>query len=89
MSNILNFPLCPLQTIKIFWQLVEKWGQEERARLLQFVTGTSMVPPEGFKVSIGMCFFADEYRSSADSASPVVGAIWKQWTSQVPYPADH
>lgn len=36
--------------IRWFWQLVESWDQEMRARLLQFVTGTSKVPyPEGFK----------------------------------------
>ncbi|GAQ83753.1 Putative ubiquitin protein ligase [Klebsormidium nitens] len=32
-----------------FWQLVESWDEAMRARLLQFVTGTSKVPyPEGF-----------------------------------------
>jgi hypothetical protein len=36
--------------IRWFWLLVESWDQEMRARLLQFVTGTSKVPfPEGFK----------------------------------------
>lgn len=37
-------------SVQWFWQLVEQWDQEMRARLLQFVTGTSKVPyPEGFK----------------------------------------
>eukprot|EP00270_Netrium_digitus_P016236 TRINITY_DN579_c0_g1_i1.p1 TRINITY_DN579_c0_g1~~TRINITY_DN579_c0_g1_i1.p1 ORF type:complete len:552 (+),score=117.72 TRINITY_DN579_c0_g1_i1:198-1853(+) len=36
--------------IQWLWQLIEAWDQEMRARLLQFVTGTSKVPyPEGFK----------------------------------------
>ncbi|CAM6106160.1 unnamed protein product [Calypogeia fissa] len=39
---------CPV--IRWFWQLVDSWDQEMRARLLQFVTGTSKVPyPDGFK----------------------------------------
>lgn len=38
------------RVIRSFWELVETWDQEMRARLLQFVTGTSKVPyPEGFK----------------------------------------
>eukprot|EP00899_Mesostigma_viride_P014632 jgi/Mesvir1/2316/Mv19347-RA.1 len=38
---------CPV--ITWFWEMVESWEQEMRARLLQFVTGTSKVPyPEGF-----------------------------------------
>ncbi|DAZ93420.1 TPA: hypothetical protein N0F65_000071 [Lagenidium giganteum] len=32
-----------------FWETVRGFSQEERARLLQFVTGTSRVPVEGFK----------------------------------------
>jgi len=31
-----------------FWELVTDWDQEMRARLLQFVTGTSKVPMGGF-----------------------------------------
>ena len=36
--------------IQWFWQVVGEFTQEERALLLQFVTGTSKVPLEGFKV---------------------------------------
>eukprot|EP00039_Didymoeca_costata_P029545 m.25094 g.25094 ORF g.25094 m.25094 type:complete len:915 (+) comp7676_c0_seq1:317-3061(+) len=35
--------------IKWWWKTVEKMGSEERARLLQFVTGTSRVPVTGFR----------------------------------------
>ncbi|GLD92579.1 hypothetical protein PINS_up001138 [Pythium insidiosum] len=35
--------------IEWFWETVRTFSQEERARLLQFVTGTSRVPVEGFK----------------------------------------
>lgn len=32
-----------------FWKVVEEFDSEQRARLLQFVTGTSRVPMSGFK----------------------------------------
>ena len=35
-----------------FWNLVKTFGDEMRSRLLQFVTGTSRVPMNGFKVDI-------------------------------------
>lgn len=40
--------------IQWFWQIVNEFGQEEKALLLQFVTGTSKVPLEGFKALQGM-----------------------------------
>jgi len=42
------------QTIQWFWEIVENdFDQEMRARLLQFVTGTSGVPSRGFSVLQG------------------------------------
>ena len=35
-----------------FWRLLLSWGDEMRSRLLQFSTGTSRVPYNGFAVSI-------------------------------------
>lgn len=32
-----------------FWNIVESYSEEMRARLLQFVTGSSRVPLQGFK----------------------------------------
>ena len=32
-----------------FWTIVSSFTQEEMARLLQFVTGCSQLPPGGFK----------------------------------------
>ena len=32
-----------------FWRIVESYSEEMRARLLQFVTGSSRVPLQGFK----------------------------------------
>jgi len=36
------------QVILWFWEIVDDWDQEMRARLLQFVTGTSKIPTGGF-----------------------------------------
>ena len=40
------------RNIKWFWDFVEGCGAEERARLLQFITGASRLPPQGFKALI-------------------------------------
>ncbi|XP_042007782.1 E3 ubiquitin-protein ligase UPL1-like isoform X2 [Salvia splendens] len=37
-----------------FWEVVEAFNKEDMARLLQFVTGTSKVPLEGFKALQGI-----------------------------------
>ena len=39
--------------VKWFWQAVEEYDEEKRARLLQFVTGSSRVPLQGFKALQG------------------------------------
>lgn len=39
--------------VKWFWQAVESYSGEQRARLLQFVTGSSRVPLAGFKALQG------------------------------------
>ena len=36
------------EVIVWFWECVQEWDQEMRARLLQFVTGTSKLPTAGF-----------------------------------------
>lgn len=43
--------------VKWFWQIVESYGEEMRARLLQFVTGSSRVPLQGFKALQGYYFY--------------------------------
>lgn len=35
--------------VLMFWEVVETWDNELRARMLQFVTGTSRVPVNGFR----------------------------------------
>jgi len=37
------------QVIEWFWQCIRSWPSERKARLLQFTTGTSRVPVNGFK----------------------------------------
>ena len=37
------------QVIRWFWLVLEEMSQEERSRLLQFVTGSSRLPVQGFK----------------------------------------
>ncbi|XP_065065475.1 E3 ubiquitin-protein ligase SMURF2-like [Rhopilema esculentum] len=39
--------------IKWFWKVVDSYDEEKRARLLQFVTGSSRVPVQGFKALQG------------------------------------
>lgn len=41
------------QVVQWFWDAVRAFSTEERARLLQFVTGTSRVPAEGFRALLG------------------------------------
>ncbi|KAK9887769.1 hypothetical protein WA026_000084 [Henosepilachna vigintioctopunctata] len=46
---------CTQETpvVQWFWQAVESYSEEMRARLLQFVTGSSRVPLQGFKALQG------------------------------------
>lgn len=39
--------------VRWFWQAVEAFDEERRARLLQFVTGSTRVPLQGFKALQG------------------------------------
>ena len=42
------------QNIIWFWEALRAFTEEEKAKFLQFVTGTSKVPLEGFKMLKGM-----------------------------------
>lgn len=37
------------QVIQWFWQCIKEWDPEQKSRLLQFTTGTSRIPVNGFK----------------------------------------
>ena len=45
--------------VKWFWRAVEEYDEEKRARLLQFVTGSSRVPLQGFKALQGKAYTLD------------------------------
>ena len=40
--------------IRSFWEILDKFDKQEKAAFIQFVTGTSKVPLEGFKSLRGM-----------------------------------
>ncbi|KAI9353766.1 hypothetical protein BDR26DRAFT_14525 [Obelidium mucronatum] len=37
------------ETVKMFWKTISEWDNDKKANLLQFVTGTSRIPVNGFK----------------------------------------
>ena len=37
-----------LQSVEWFWMVVSEFSPEEMSRLVQFVTGSSQIPPGGF-----------------------------------------
>lgn len=37
------------QVVQWFWRCIKEWDAEQKARLLQFTTGTSRIPVNGFK----------------------------------------
>ena len=47
-NDEMGYNLYTLQVILWFWQAVALMSPESRVRLLQFVTGTSRVPMNGF-----------------------------------------
>ena len=60
------------EVIKNFWQVIRSWDAEQKSRLLQFATGTSRIPVNGFKDlqgSDGPRRFTIE-KSGADTALP-------------------
>ena len=59
-------------SIEYFWQAVTEFSLEQRARLLQFVSGTSRVPMGGFKElhgAGGPCLFCIEKRCALSPQS--------------------
>lgn len=46
--------LCPFPQIQWFWRALRSFDQADRAKFLQFVTGTSKVPLQGFAALEGM-----------------------------------
>lgn len=60
-SSLVAMPFADKSTtLEYFWSIVSSFTQEERARLLQFITGSSNLPTGGFanlkpQLQIGVC----------------------------------
>ena len=58
-TSVIAFPVslaghhANSQVIRWFWEVVEEFTNEQKLKLLQFVTGTSSVPFEGFRALRG------------------------------------
>ena len=65
------------RVIDWFWDMVRTFTNAERARLLQYTTGTSRVPVEGFKVCSWSDYNGDAFHSL------VVGTDELRWTGQM------
>ena len=63
------------RVIQWFWKVVEEFNDEQRARLLQYVTGTARVPVAGFQALQGkdgdVRKFTIKLISSATYSSPI------------------
>lgn len=55
--------------IQWFWKALRSFDQEDRAKFLQFVTGTSKVPLQGFSALEGMNG-VQKFSIHMDSRSP-------------------
>lgn len=70
--------------VKWFWKAVESFDEERRARLLQFVTGSSRVPLQGFKALQGkmLSLFHIWYfiQESVASESNTAFTLFVRWT---------
>lgn len=53
-STLSTVPSAPTKLISLFFSAVTGFSSEERAKLLQFVTGTSKTPLNGFADLEGM-----------------------------------
>lgn len=63
-----NYPTeLELNNIEWFWEVIEEMKNEDRVRLLQFATGTSRVPAQGFKVCPKKCLAITIAQSDAVS----------------------
>lgn len=54
-KNVEYHGYTPLdQVIQWFWEILEEYTSEDLAKLIQFITGTSKIPLEGFSKLQGM-----------------------------------
>lgn len=65
------------EVIQWFWKIVRSWPAEKKSRLLQFATGTSRIPVNGFKDLQG----SDGPRRFTIEKSGDVSALPKRWVT--------
>jgi E3 ubiquitin-protein ligase NEDD4 len=70
------------QVIQDFWKVIRTWDAEQKSRLLQFATGTSRIPVNGFKDLQG----SDGPRRFTIEKAGEVNALPKSHTWYVLYP---
>ena len=68
------------EVIQSFWKIVRTWDAEQKSRLLQFATGTSRIPVNGFKDLQG----SDGPRRFTIEKAGEVNALPKSHTWYVP-----
>lgn len=69
-----------------FWEVVEKFGDERRAKLLQFATGSSRLPADGFK---GLEPKFRLYLSKGDPGLLPTASTCINQLTLAPYPSKH
>lgn len=75
--------------IRWFWAAVERFNNEQRLRLLQFVTGTSSVPYEGFAALRGSNGLRRFWRDCKDPCGVPKYQLHKQEMRAIHLPVAH
>ena len=70
------------QVIQDFWKVIKTWDAEQKSRLLQFATGTSRIPVNGFKDLQG----SDGPRRFTIEKAGEIGALPKSHTWYISFP---
>lgn len=63
-----------------FWEVLETFTEDQKARLLQFVTGSSRIPPQGFKGLISNDGHVRKFNIVVSGLPAVVGYLPKAHT---------
>ncbi|KAF0697999.1 Aste57867_11330 [Aphanomyces stellatus] len=76
----LNLRMCSV--VDWFWEILQAMSSEDRARLLQFSTGSSRVPVQGFRALTSydgkICYFNLKGISYTPGAYPVIHACYNR-----------
>lgn len=73
-----------MPVVKWFWEIIEQhYSQEMRLRLLQFVTGSSRVPLQGFKALQGNLLIIYTVKMTVINFYFIFRVHWSSWASFV------